>query len=187
METNGDVLFPSLEEALAWAYRTEAKKPIKVSSAFRDLRGGSVEGPRGLTPLERVAQASFIRSMVRESIAGMPYLAVEGRYMVPADPELKHTKETRVILLAQEVLWQNPHLPRFYVLDVTRKWARMRPDHDEKWWAKHLEKAPSTLRRWRRNPIDQRHPGIQTLLEHWLRVGQYGVEPRLKDGGIIPA
>lgn len=135
-----------VDDVLRFAHKWEAASLIKSPSVQRSSRSSS---PDAFTPLDCVADAAMILSLVRRTLAANDLFVVRMFYIVPATPELKKRKEELTVDVAER-LTREIRRPKWWIADVLREWSGVKPDHDYKYWARNLSVSQATLYRWAR-------------------------------------
>lgn len=77
-------------------------------------------------------------------------------------------------------------VPFDYLADAVRGFFHAPRLYSEVEWARRLNKAPDTLRRWRNGNPQRRTVGIYTILDDWLASAKGEAFPLLVDAEIVP-
>ena len=151
--------------ALKSIYGAQADEIIQFNAFFMELRGGTVALTAPMSKWERIGQAAMGMSLIKSILHMNERNVLDAVYTVANGHALVSHKELTCRLVAFQVAEKLREYPRWYMADITRGWAGLRRNHDDKWWADHLGKSTKTLQRFRNG--NQNKDGVLTVLDRW--------------------
>ena len=178
--------FRSVDGALRFAYLTEGRSVVKISSLLGQMRGSTVRGKsRSDGPWDDHAQAAMILALTDRTLRPRLLVCVRGMYTQPNDPMLELRKQTDYRLLAEIVRESRPEIPHWYAVDVIREWARDRRHHTDAWWSEHLGIHPRKLSYFNLGRRDRDQPGITPLMNDLLAVATSDLHVPMLEAGLL--
>lgn len=135
--------FYAVDQALRFAYGSEGRVICKTSSVFTELVQRTDRRDAPLTAWEAVAQGVLIRSLCKRVLVGVEMQIVDAYYR-PAIGFLYERKRLDCEGIGR-VVAASHKCDVWLASDAVRKWAKMRPAHDWRWWAQHLGKGETTI------------------------------------------
>lgn len=181
-------MYPDVESALRCAYRTESTAVVPTCRALRDLRGGTVRLSSPMTATDRIVQSAYTMMLAEDVLGAEGMVVVRAHHTIPATAGLRARKQADLWALLGRMLEEWEHfrrLDRWYLLDVLREWAGLSRDHDERWWAQHLQSAPSTLCQWRLGQKGSRMVGFEMALRLLLGGAHDSLREPFSEAGIV--
>tara|TARA_R110002020_G_scaffold168782_1_gene357743 strand:+ start:148 stop:558 length:411 start_codon:yes stop_codon:yes gene_type:complete len=121
-----------------------------------------------MTPWEKLAEAVYILKVIQRNCTKLEALVLETYFLGATN---LHAKE-----LAKKI-GRELHRDRWFTFDILQAWARERPRHSTKWWAKKYGVGPSTIHRWKTE--------IEERVDLLLQAALVGANHALKNSGHV--
>jgi hypothetical protein len=121
-----------------------------------------------MTPWEKLAEAVYILKVVQKSCTRLESIVLETYFLGGTNAQAK--------LLAKWI-GRELHRDKWFAFDIIQAWAKERPRHSTKWWAKKYGVGPSTISRWKLE--------IEERMDILLQASLTGAGQALKESGHV--